>query len=656
MHYVADDSKIASAKEDVDAAKRQLDIDAIEKEIDLLNEQKDLLNEQIDLLDEQTDNINKYYDAQIKSLEKQKESTEKYFEMLTKSLEGSKDKYQELLDIVDKAELSGKLKKLGIDEEALLNGSEEEFEKLKNAYLDVVFQVNEGNEEMLSSLRELSGYDGTAPVVLTDTTEKLDEMNTQLDDSTESMDKLSDSAASVSTSTEGLSENLTSINDALTDIPEADKLDHLTTSFANLGEAIQAVADVLGIGEEGAVSTLVSALQEISTLSLDGSGGEGGSGSGIISQFQTLKTAVDDVTNAISGGGSSGGQEGDASTSSSPSMSSGAGGEDANGLVGAIGDIKSATDESLGGGEGEDSGAIPQFQELRTAVDDVTAAIGIGESENGEVSENTLIGALRAQYETASEVLPEEKTLFDELLESIMSCVSALNSMVSMISSIPEVGGFSGISVTPHAKGTVGNAFAKGTGKYKGLPKAEKNALVSEYGQTEMTVLPNGKTIITDEPTMMNLPKDTVIFNEEQTKKIMNNKVDASGNAYKNGTGNLPVNAPPEPMPLEMPLWERMEKCAAALGRTMEEMLNPLNSLALDIKKETGMGRLLESINNVSNVTNNNKNIQQPVINGGINITCPGVTSKEVAQQVGVEVDRIFNGMHLEAEQRSRMR
>ena len=81
-----------------------------------------------------------------------------------------------------------------------------------------------------------------------------------------------------------------------------------------------------------------------------------------------------------------------------------------------------------------------------------------------------------------------------------------------------------------------GKAFADGTGKYEGLPKAEKNALVSEYGQTEMTVLPNGDTIITDEPTLMDLPKDTVIYNEEQTKRIMDNKVDASGKAHADGT------------------------------------------------------------------------------------------------------------------------
>ncbi|MCI8987433.1 MAG: hypothetical protein HFI60_16065, partial [Lachnospiraceae bacterium] len=58
--------------------------------------------------------------------------------------------------------------------------------------------------------------------------------------------------------------------------------------------------------------------------------------------------------------------------------------------------------------------------------------------------------------------------------------------------------------------------------------------------------------------------------------------------------------------------------------------------------------------NNVNNVTNN-RNVQ-PVINGGINITCPGITSQEVARQVCVELDNMFNGMHLDAEQRSRMR
>ena len=66
------------------------------------------------------------------------------------------------------------------------------------------------------------------------------------------------------------------------------------------------------------------------------------------------------------------------------------------------------------------------------------------------------------------------------------------------------------------------------------------------------------------------------------------------------------------------------------------------------------MSEAARRISNVSNVVNN-RNVQ-PVVNGGINITCPGITSQEVARQVGAELNKMFNGLHLEAEQRSRMR
>ena len=94
-----------------------------------------------------------------------------------------------------------------------------------------------------------------------------------------------------------------------------------------------------------------------------------------------------------------------------------------------------------------------------------------------------------------------------------------------------------------HAKGTVGNAFASG---YNGLPKDEKGALRSEYGQKELTVYPNGQYEITDTPTMSDLPKGTVIFNEEQTKRILKGNTHADGtvgNAFLDGTGTK-VNVP----------------------------------------------------------------------------------------------------------------
>ena len=666
MHYRADESGVRDAKESVDDAKRQLDIDAIEREIDLLEDSKDLLNEQIELLEEQADNIKSFYDAQIKSLEKQKESTEKYFESLIKSIEGSKDKYQELLDIVDKAELSGKLKKLGIDEEALLNGSEEEFEKLKNAYLDVVFQLNEGNEEFLSSLRDLSGYEGTAPVVLSDTAEKLDEMNTQLDDSTQSMGKLSDSATTASegtsavaenmgelnTNTEGLSDNLTSINDALNGLPETDKLEHLATSFTELGKAIKDVADKLGIGEDGAVSTLVTALQEISTLSLDGTDGEG-----VITQFQNLKTAIEDVTSAISGGGTSGGQEGDASTSSSPSMGTDVNEKGSGGLVGAIDDIQNTANEVLGTGgeEGEEegTGVIGQFGQLKTAVDNVTNAIGSEEEED----EDTLIGALRAQYDTASEVLPNTKSLFDELLSSIQACVDALINMASALSSIPNIG-FGGVSIPTHAEGTVGNAFADGT-QYKGLPEDEKNAVRSEYGQPELTVYPDGSAELTTSPVMSDLPKGTVIYNEQQTKKILNSKPQAIGNAYAGGTDDegwitLPDGQMARPLREGDKTYDMFQKFNAY----MSSIDNNVEKLSDNIMQEQSkqIHDVINQINN-SNVTNSNR---PSVTIGNIHVTCPGVTEQQVAEKlggvIGKELDKQFSGFHNYTDQMSRIR
>ena len=245
MHYVADEQGMRDAREDVDEANRQIEIADIEKEIDLLENQSDLLREQIDLLDKQADKINEFYDAQIQTLEKQKEETEKYFESLTKALEDSKSKYTELTEIADKAELSAKLVRLGIDEQALLSGSEEEFQKLKTAYMDTVFQLNEGNAQVLSKLQELSGYGGTAPALLSDSNSALDIMNGKLDISTQSVDTVnnflgqaaaitSETAANVGT----LEANLGSVSTLITDE---------LTAFTNLKAAIDEVIAALNL-------------------------------------------------------------------------------------------------------------------------------------------------------------------------------------------------------------------------------------------------------------------------------------------------------------------------------------------------------------------------------------------------------------------------
>ena len=57
----------------------------------------------------------------------------------------------------------------------------------------------------------------------------------------------------------------------------------------------------------------------------------------------------------------------------------------------------------------------------------------------------------------------------------------------------------------------------------------------------------------------------------------------------------------------------------------------------------------------VSSSVINSKNVQ-PVSVGDIHITCPGITSQEVARQVGDQLNHMFSGLHLDAMQRSTMR
>ena len=201
-----------------------------------------------------------------------------------------------------------------------------------------------------------------------------------------------------------------------------------------------------------------------------------------------------------------------------------------------------------------------------------------------------------------------------------------------------------------------GKAFADGTGKYEGPSKAEKNALVSEYGQTEMTVLPNGDTIITDEPTLMDLPKDTVIYNEEQTKQIMNNKVDASGKAHTDGTvgsGNLietdeytPYNPDLDPSGFG----EILKKWDAYI----KSIDNNVDKLTTNAMYEHSR-QMQEITNHISNNTSIINSKSQPNINvGGVTITCPGVTDQEVVRKIHSEVNQLFSGLHNYADQWSR--
>ena len=179
--------------------------------------------------------------------------------------------------------------------------------------------------------------------------------------------------------------------------------------------------------------------------------------------------------------------------------------------------------------------------------------------------------------------------------------------------------------------GVNGKAFAGGSPK--GLPRDEKNALRSEYGQQELTVYPDGTTELTTTPVMGDLPKGTVIYDEEQTKKILKNKSAMKGKAYAGGTvsegwigadGHRYVPIRPGDM-----AWE-MKKAFEPL---LQKMIDNPNYFAVNAMIEHGkqMEKVVNQLNTASVVTNNKQ--QQSIVNNNeFNITLPNVTNSTSAE------------------------
>lgn len=144
-------------------------------------------------------------------------------------------------------------------------------------------------------------------------------------------------------------------------------------------------------------------------------------------------------------------------------------------------------------------------------------------------------------------------------------------------------------------------SYAKGT-EYKGLPHNEKNALRSEYGQPELTVYPNGKTELTTEPVMSDLPKGTVIFNEEQTQRIMENDGEKLGNAYDDGTITLADGTQARPLNPSDKMYWMAKKFDEYFKENRDAFLRPTNAM---FKAAESMERVTEIINNNHSATQN---------------------------------------------------
>ena len=465
---------------------------------------------------------------------------------------------------------------------------------------------------------------------------------------------------------------------SLNDVTLGNEGEGIIGQFTLLKNAITDVIETIGSTEAQTVGSLMSAIAQLNSISLDES---------IIAQFTNLKTAIDSVTAAISGGGGessegsgSGGTSGSKGGKQGGSGSKGGKGSEGesgggNSLTGAITEMGNKAKEVIGEPDAEGDGTvIGEFGSMETAVNDVRDAIGTEGSAGGEggksgsggkgESDDTLVGSIEYLGDKTDEEMGESdgdgilgkfnefKGVIEEAANQVKSISEGLDEIdgkevecsitvnVKMNGSIPAfasgtvLGNMQIESATYNAK--YGKAFASGT---IGLKHDEKNALRSEYGQPELTVYPNGTTELTTSPVMSDLPKGTVIYNEEETKKIMDNKSNPVGNAHADGTDDsiwttLADGSKVRPLqPGDDGYWmiEAGEKFIQMWKDSGEEFIsNAVFEGQKQLEKWTN-----EITNNsaISSVVNNNRN--QPItVNQNVTLNCPNLTNNSGVEYV----------------------
>ena len=284
--------------------------------------------------------------------------------------------------------------------EDILSGNTAVLNNFKDNYLAICAAINSGNEDYLNELSQSSGKSVAELQAMAEkfktTGSLISELSNTASTASTSIKDTASAVGEMNTNSEGLDTKLGNISSALNSIPTSEKIGGLSSEFINLAEAIGKVATALGISTEDSVGGLLGALTSLSTLTL------GDEETGIIAQFNALKTAVDAVTSSITGGGET---SSDAMSGTTTGKQEASNTEGQSGLTGAITEIGTTTDETLGvggeseGGESDEGeGVLGKFAKFKSAVDEVTKAIGTGEEESDEES-TSLISALQKHYE-----------------------------------------------------------------------------------------------------------------------------------------------------------------------------------------------------------------------------------------------------------------
>ncbi|MDE5590780.1 MAG: hypothetical protein K2J60_16850, partial [Acetatifactor sp.] len=257
----------------------------------------------------------------------------------------------------------------------------------------------------------------------------------------------------------------------------------------------------------------------------------------------------------------------------------------------------------------------------------------------------------------ASDTKDRISEIADEL-DNLDGMTSTVTVNIETVGSIPQFastqrGSIDPISDKPQNKGT---AHYEGTAKVTGdwsVQSDEKKALVGEEGYE--IIVRDGRffTVGENGPEMFPIKRGDIVFNHEQSEELLKNgHTSGRGKAYADGTvgggkfltpdgniiillsqqdllQNLQSNAQMQ-SPSATERQERMEKCATAIGRNMDEIMNPMHIIAHNMQEMIGMDKHINNINNVSSIINNTRNMQ-PIVNH-ISVTLPNVTNSTSAE------------------------
>jgi hypothetical protein len=223
--------------------------------------------------------------------------------------------------------------------------------------------------------------------------------------------------------------------------------------------------------------------------------------------------------------------------------------------------------------------------------------------------------------------MPLVQESFENLNLTVDESIEKVDTLQQAIDGLPENKTIT-IDVVVNGADAIPNA--------KGTKSAKRGLNLVGEEEPEAVVTNDGNVFVAEKPTLFNMQGGETVYNGSETKELVNEGANLLDSAN--------ISDLLEPLPDDYP--------TAQLIRKIQQSGVDISSIA----PTNLVGDRFKSLANgvMGNVNTTNNNDFGYTINGGINVTCTGVTSQEVAKQIGTELEKTFFGMSTRAYQRSK--